>query len=259
MWTLLPITKGKTHHSPYPRVPQAWTVIYTGYRRKQLRNRSCTVSGTRWSRTSNSLRKPHSQQGWTKVTRRELLAIVTFLKQFRHYLYGHEVLVRTDHGALRWLMNFKDPEGQLARWLEIISRFRLTLQHRAGRIHMNADGLSRRPCTQCGQPNDVCKEKQKIDRQTGKMMLFCRVCNAAYTIKSQLHAHMEAAHRIPLTLTCEHCPYETSFSSDCKRHYSRGIERRRKSRGERRKRDELREKMRPGKTKTPPPPPLKRK
>ena len=94
------------------------------------------------------------------VTRRELLAIVTFLKKFRHYLYGHEVLVRTDHGALRWLMNFKDPEGQLARWLEIISRFRLTLQHRAGRIHMNADGLSRRPCTQCGQPNDVCKEKQ---------------------------------------------------------------------------------------------------
>lgn len=90
------------------------------------------------------------------VTRRELLAIVTFLKHFRHYLYGQDVKVRTDHGALRWLMEFKNPEGQLARWLEVISQYRLTLIHRAGRVHMNADGLSRRPCSQCGRLEDIC-------------------------------------------------------------------------------------------------------
>lgn len=94
------------------------------------------------------------------VTRRELLAIVVFLKHFRHYLYGHDVLVRTDHGALRWLMNFKNPEGQVARWLEVISQYRLTLEHRPGRVHSNADGLSRRPCSQCGRLDDLCNDKQ---------------------------------------------------------------------------------------------------
>lgn len=48
------------------------------------------------------------------VTRRELLAIVSSLKNFHHYLYGRHFLVRTDHGALRWLLNFKNPEGQMA-------------------------------------------------------------------------------------------------------------------------------------------------
>jgi hypothetical protein len=43
------------------------------------------------------------------VTRRELLAIVVFLLQFRHYLLGKEFVVRTDHSSLRWLFGFKQP------------------------------------------------------------------------------------------------------------------------------------------------------
>ena len=90
------------------------------------------------------------------VTRRELLAVVYFLKYFRPYLYGQDVTVRTDHGALTWLLKFKNPEGQLARWLEVISQYKLTIIHRAGRAHSNADGLSRRPCSQCGRLQDFC-------------------------------------------------------------------------------------------------------
>ena len=52
------------------------------------------------------------------VTRKELLALVFFVKYFRHYLYGSDFTVRTDYSSLRWLMNFKNPEGQVARWLE---------------------------------------------------------------------------------------------------------------------------------------------
>lgn len=48
------------------------------------------------------------------VTRKELLALVFACKHFRHYLYGHKVMVRTDHSALKWLMSFKDPQGQVA-------------------------------------------------------------------------------------------------------------------------------------------------
>ena len=53
------------------------------------------------------------------VTRRELLAVVHFVKHYRHYLYGRHFIIRTDHGSLRWLYNFKEPEGQIARWLEM--------------------------------------------------------------------------------------------------------------------------------------------
>lgn len=84
------------------------------------------------------------------VTRRELLAVVASIKNFHHYLYGRYFLVRSDHGALRWLFRFKNPEGQIARWLETHATYDFKIEHRAGRIHSNADALSRRPCCETG-------------------------------------------------------------------------------------------------------------
>ncbi|CAG2216203.1 unnamed protein product [Mytilus edulis] len=78
------------------------------------------------------------------VTRRELLAVITFIHQFRHYLVGRKFLLRSDHASLRWLFNFKDPQGQLARWLETLSQYNFDIQHRPGVKHQNADSLSRR-------------------------------------------------------------------------------------------------------------------
>ena len=75
------------------------------------------------------------------VTRKELLAVINFVKYFRHYLYGRAFTVRTDHGSLRWLMKFKNPEGQIARWLETLSSYEFKIEHRPGRVHRNADGL----------------------------------------------------------------------------------------------------------------------
>ena len=65
---------------------------------------------------------------------------------FRHYLFGQKFSARTDHASLRWLTKFKNPEGQVARWLEVISTFSMAIEHRSGRLHGNADGLSRKPC-----------------------------------------------------------------------------------------------------------------
>ena len=79
------------------------------------------------------------------VTRRELLAVVKFTRQYRHYLLGKSFTVRTDHGSLTWLLNFKEPQGQLARWLEELGQYDMTVVHRPGRKHQNADALSRIP------------------------------------------------------------------------------------------------------------------
>ena len=75
---------------------------------------------------------------------------VRFTQHFRHYLLGREFVVRTDHSSLQWLVNFKEPQGQLARWLEVRNQYNMTIQHRAGKQHTNADALSRletdKPC-----------------------------------------------------------------------------------------------------------------
>ena len=83
------------------------------------------------------------------VTRKELLAVVQFIKHFRHFLYGSQFLIRTDHSSLQWLLRFKNP-GQLAHWLEVISSYNMVIKHRPGVQHRNADALSRIPCHQCG-------------------------------------------------------------------------------------------------------------
>ena len=92
------------------------------------------------------------------VTRRELLAVVVFTQHFRPYLLGREFVLRTDHGSLTWLQSFKEPEGQLARWLEKLQEFNFSILHRKGKNHQNADALSRLPCKQCGreeEPNAI--------------------------------------------------------------------------------------------------------
>ena len=82
-------------------------------------------------------------EGNYSTTRKELLALVWGAEHFETYLYGRRFLARTDHSALQWLQNFKNPRGQVARWLERLSDFDFEVEHRSGQSHGNADGLSR--------------------------------------------------------------------------------------------------------------------
>ena len=108
---------------------------------------------------SRSLHRPERNYC---VTRRELLAVVLGLRHFRPYLYGRRFVLRTDHASLTWLLNFKEPEGQLARWLETLQDYNFEIRHRSGRLHANADALSRRPCEA-----EQCRYCQRVeDRDT---------------------------------------------------------------------------------------------
>ena len=77
------------------------------------------------------------------TTKKELLAIVRFTHHWRHYLLGVEVICRSDHRALTWLTNFKQMQGQLARWLEELTRYNLVIEYRPGKELAHADALSR--------------------------------------------------------------------------------------------------------------------
>lgn len=107
------------------------------------------------------------------TTRKELLAVVLFTRRFRMYLMGRTFHVRTDHNSLVWLMGFKNIEGQLARWLEELASYNMTIMHRPGKEHSNADGLSRIP-----NPTDVCTGVNDISKlPCNQGSVECRYCS----------------------------------------------------------------------------------
>ena len=79
--------------------------------------------------------------------RRELLAIHKAIKHFDVYLRGPEFTVRTDHASLQYLKTLKDIPDQIYRWLLFLEQYDYKIEVRAGKLHTNADTLSRVPCS----------------------------------------------------------------------------------------------------------------
>jgi hypothetical protein len=94
------------------------------------------------------------------VTRKELLAVIYFTRYFRHFLVGKPFQLRTDHSALTWLNNIRDPIGQNAWWLEQLGEFTFEFQHTSGQRQGNADALLRRPCP-LRSPCSACRPKME--------------------------------------------------------------------------------------------------
>jgi len=77
------------------------------------------------------------------ITRKELLAVVHFVKHFWQYLLGRTITISTDQAALSWLKKTHEPIGQNARWLEQLGEYDFVISHRKGTSRSNADALSR--------------------------------------------------------------------------------------------------------------------
>ena len=99
---------------------------------------------------------------------------VRFTQHFRHYLLGREFVVRTDHSSLQWLVNFKEPQGQLARWLEVLNQYNMTIQHRGGKQHTNADALSRL------ETDKPCKEMSIFVKPENLPCAGCKHCSRVH-------------------------------------------------------------------------------
>ena len=98
------------------------------------------------------------------TTRRELLAVYKYVKQFKHYLMGKQFVLRTDHKSLTWLMDWKEPStSQYCSWILELQEFDFIIEHRKGDHHGNADSLSRYPeCQQCGVNHIDPKNKRNV-------------------------------------------------------------------------------------------------
>ncbi|KRZ49682.1 hypothetical protein T02_10321 [Trichinella nativa] len=72
-----------------------------------------------------------------------MLCSVWALREFLSYIYGQRFLLRTDRSFLRWMTTFKEPEGQVARWLARV-RSQFYWPWMSGDVHTWC-----RTCTQC--------------------------------------------------------------------------------------------------------------
>ena len=60
-------------------------------------------------------------------------------------VYGRKVTIYTDHKALKWLRDIKQPNGKLARWVLKLEEYDYTIEHLPGIMMQHADALSRAP------------------------------------------------------------------------------------------------------------------
>ena len=83
------------------------------------------------------------------TTKRELYAVVYFMRYWRNYTALSRVTVRTDHHSLKWLMTFGTKHkatnmNLYVRWcIELSENSEFVIGYRPGPQHQNADYLSR--------------------------------------------------------------------------------------------------------------------
>ncbi|XP_042991370.1 uncharacterized protein LOC122318232, partial [Carya illinoinensis] len=89
------------------------------------------------SRTLNSAQMNYS------TTEKELLAVIFALDKFRSYLIGSQIVIFTDHAALKYLLAKKDAKPRLLRWILLLQEFDLIIKDKKGVENVVADHLSR--------------------------------------------------------------------------------------------------------------------
>ena len=74
----------------------------------------------------------------------ELAAVVFALKIWRHYLYGEQFEVFSDHKSLKYIFTQRDLNMRQRRWMEFLEDYDFTLHYHPGKANVVADALSRK-------------------------------------------------------------------------------------------------------------------
>ncbi|CAH9101779.1 unnamed protein product [Cuscuta epithymum] len=74
----------------------------------------------------------------------ELAAVIHALKIWRHYLYGVQCKIFTDHKSLKYIFTQKDLNMRQRRWLELVKDYDCEILYHPGKANKVADALSRK-------------------------------------------------------------------------------------------------------------------
>ena len=74
----------------------------------------------------------------------ELAAIVFALKIWRHYVYGEQFKVFSDHKSLKYIFTQWDLNMRQRRWMEYLEDYDFTLQYHPGKANVVVDALNRK-------------------------------------------------------------------------------------------------------------------
>ena len=74
----------------------------------------------------------------------ELAAVVFSLKTWRHYLYGAQFQVFSDHKSLKYLFDQKELNMRQRRWMEYLKDYDFELLYHPGKANVVTDVLSRK-------------------------------------------------------------------------------------------------------------------
>ncbi|CAJ0879895.1 2428_t:CDS:1, partial [Entrophospora sp. SA101] len=76
-------------------------------------------------------------------TELKCLGIIWAIKHFHTYLSGSKFKLITDHVALKYLINMKEPKGKLAHWIMTLQSYNFEVEHSSGKKHQNVNAMSR--------------------------------------------------------------------------------------------------------------------
>lgn len=113
-----------------------------------------------FSRTMDDTQRNYS------VTDKELLAVVKAMEHFRRYLIGKEFILRTDHKAIAYINETKNPNSRLLRWALKLQEFAYKVEYIKGESNA-ADCLSRNI-----QQEEKVNALKTIDKEMEKQMIL---------------------------------------------------------------------------------------
>ncbi len=92
-----------------------------------------------------------------------------------------------DNASVSWMRSLKRPTGQIARWLEELGTYNLSVTHRPGSQHRNADALSRHPCSKCANWQSVSEESSLNDNEPKETDHHCPSQPTVIAIETARH------------------------------------------------------------------------